>query len=90
MNQPPIKSLPELLAAIAANAETDRLGTYLEIAAEDYPQISGPLLENLDAPPGKIIDLICQRFPMAYALKFLPHTESLIARLQVWFKERGY
>jgi len=80
----------QLLQEIINNAPVDRAGAWLELAAQDYPEISAALLNNLHEPPSTVIAALCAYNPAGYMLAFVPHAHDWIARLQAWFIERGY
>lgn len=84
-------NITELLQDIANNAPVDRAGAWLELAAQDYPELSAALLDNLHGSPKVVIDALVVRYPLAgLAICFVPTAPDWIARLQAWFIERGY
>lgn len=85
-------NITELLQDIANNAPVDRAGAWLELAAEDNPEIFSALLNNLHKPPQDVIDALATgKYAFAaLALSCMSDSHDWIARLQKWFIERGY
>lgn len=88
-----IYTLHHFLTDLANNASADRAGAFLEIAALDYPWLFDAITQNLDEPPETVTAEILRKYPMfALALIAVPreNVNAFVAKLQQFFKERGY
>lgn len=84
-------NLMDLLSDIAREAEVDRAAKWLEIAADDYPEILGIIRDNLDEPSQRVLFKITEKYhAFGGALIFIPFDKitSFIERLQAFYKER--
>jgi hypothetical protein len=89
----PVYSMLELLRDIANQAQANRAGEWLLIAADDYPWLFSAITENLHAPPEAVYNAACQRNVLIGIMLGSQPRElvyAFIQKLQAFFIEKGY
>lgn len=80
----------DFLKDIAENAPVDRAGSWLIEASGEFPELFDLVIDNLDADPLTVKQLIVSKYPLAFGIFAIDSADDWIQKLQAFFKMRGY